>query len=245
MNDDGASHAIKLKQAKDKDMQKAKNVVLLHGAWADGSTWWKVVPKLEASGLQVTAVQMPLTSIADDVAAVSRALALLDGPTLLVAHSYGGAVMTQAGSDPKVVGLVYAASFAPDAGESAGSLLAGFPPSPLSSEFRADSQGFVSLTRKGVFESFAQDLTDAEKAVVYVAQHPTHGLSLGGNVTTPAWKTKPSSYLIAANDRAIPPDLQRAMADKIKAKTSSIASSHVLMLSHPDTVSALILEAAG
>jgi pimeloyl-ACP methyl ester carboxylesterase len=236
---------VNLVQAKEDQMKKVKNVVLIHGAWADGSCWWKIVPKLESSGLQVTAVQLPLTSIDDDVAAVSRALALVDGPTLLVAHSYGGAVMTQAGTDPKVVGLIYAASFAPDTGQSAGALLATVAPSPLSSEFLADAHGFVRLSRKGVSESFAQDLTEPEKSALFVAQHPTHGLSLGGNVTTPAWKTKPTWFIVAEHDRALPPDLQRGMADKIKAKTTSVASSHVLMLSHPDIVTGVIIEAAG
>jgi pimeloyl-ACP methyl ester carboxylesterase len=240
-----APQAVRLFQAKEDQMKKVKNVVLIHGAWADGSCWWKLVPKLESSGLQVTAVQMPLTSIDDDVAAVSRALALVDGPTLLVAHSYGGAVMTQAGSDPKVVGLIYAAAFAPDAGQSAGALLATVAPAPIASEFLADAHGFVRLSKKGVSESFAQDLTDAEKSGLFAAQHPTHGLSLGGNVTTPAWKTKPAWYIVATNDRAIPAELQRAMADKIKAKTTSVTSSHVVMLSHPDIVIGAILEAAG
>ena len=241
---DGAP-PMTINHTKEDHMNQVKNVVLVHGAWADGSCWSKVVPGLEKSGLQVTAVQLPLTSIDDDVAAVARALALIEGPTLLVAHSYGGAVITQAGVDPKVVGLVYAASFAPGVGQSAGALLATVAPSPLAAEFQVDTQGFVRLSRKGVAESFAQDLTDPEKSMLFVAQKPSHGNSLGGNVTTPAWTTKPAWYIVATNDRAIPPELQRAMADKIKAKTTSVVSSHVLMLSHPETVVGVILEATG
>lgn len=226
-------------------MTKTMNVVLVHGAWADGTSWAKVIVKLASSGLSATSVQLPLTSFDDDVAAVKRALALVDGPVLMAAHSYGGAVMTEAGADSKVVGLVYAAAFAPDAGESAGSLLASVPPAPIASEFRPDTNGFIKLTRAGVFESFAQDLTETEKLVVFAAQGPTSVKSLGGTVTTPAWKTKPSSYIVAANDRAIPPDLERAMADKIKARTLSLPSSHVVMMSHPNEVAGVIVEAVG
>ena len=225
-------------------MPSAKNVLLVHGAWADGSSWSKIIPKLEAKGLHVTAVQLPLTSLADDAATVKRAIALEDGPVLLAGHSYGGAVITEAGGDPKVTGLVYVSAFAPDAGESAGSLLGSVPPSPMGAELRPDANGFLKLTKAGVFDDFAQDLTTGEKDILFAAQAPTSGKSLGGTVTTPAWKTKPSWYVVAANDRAIPPELEATMAKKIKAETISVASSHVAMLSQPDTVAAFIIRAA-
>jgi pimeloyl-ACP methyl ester carboxylesterase len=222
----------------------AKNVVLVHGAWADGSSWAKVIPKLEAKGLSVTAVQLPLTSLADDVATVRRALALEDGPVLLVGHSYGGAVITEAGNDPKVTGLVYVAAFAPDAGESAGSLGNTVAPAPLGAEVRPDANGILKLTRTGVLNDFAQDLSAGEKDILFAAQAPTSGKSLGGTVTTPAWKTKPSWYIVAANDRAIPPNLEMTMAKNIKAETTTVTSSHVAMLSQPDKVAAVIVRAA-
>jgi pimeloyl-ACP methyl ester carboxylesterase len=222
----------------------AKNVLLVHGAWADGSSWSKVILKLEAKGLNVTAVQMPLTSFADDVATVKRALVLEDGPVLLVGHSYGGAVITEAGNDPKVVGLVYVAAFAPDAGESAGSLGATVAPAPMNAEIRPDASGFLKLTKVGVLDDFAQDLTKGEKNVLYAAQAPTSGNSLGGTVTTAAWKTKPSWYIVAANDRAIPPNLEMTMAKRIKADTITLPSSHVAMLSRPDEVAAFVIRAA-
>jgi pimeloyl-ACP methyl ester carboxylesterase len=222
----------------------AKNVLLVHGAWADGSSWSKVIPKLEARGLNVVAVQLPLTSLADDVATVQRALALEDGPVLLVGHSYGGVIITEAGNDPKVAGLVYVAAFAPDAGESAGSLGSTVAPAPIDAEIRPDAGGFLKLTKDGVFKDFAQDLTPGEKDIVFATQAPTFGKALGGTVTTPAWKTKPSWYIVAANDRAIPPNLEMTMAKKIKAETISITSSHVAMLSQPDMVAAFIVRAA-
>ncbi len=226
-------------------MSNAKNIVLVHGAWADGSSWSKVIPKLDAKGLSVTAVQLPLSSFADDVATVARAIALEDGPVLLVGHSYGGAVITEAGQDPKVTGLVYVAAFAPDAGESAGSLLASVPPSPMGAELRPDANGFLKLTKTGVLDDFAQDLPAIEKLALFVAQAPTSGKSLGGTVTNPAWKTKPSWYIVANNDRAIPPALEATMAKRAKAETISVDASHVVMLAQPDKVVDVIVRAAG
>ena len=182
-------------------MTKASNVILVHGAWADGSSWSKVIPILRKHDLRVTAVQLPLTSLQDDIKAVERALAQ-------VGHSYGGVVITEAGNDPKVVGLVYVAAFAPDAGESAGSLGASVAPAPLGAELRPDEQGFLRMTETGVNESFAQDLSPSEKDVVFATQSPTAGAALGANVTKPAWKSKPSWYLVATSDRAIQPELE-------------------------------------
>ncbi len=153
-------------------MAKSSDVILVHGAWADGSSWAKVIPLLAAGGHSVTAVQVPLTSLGDDVATVKRAIALASGPIILAGHSYGGAVISEAGNDPKVEALVYIAAFAPDAGESAGSLGASVEPAPLGAEIRPDAEGYLKLSQSGVSDSFAQDLTDTEKLVLYSAQSP-------------------------------------------------------------------------
>jgi pimeloyl-ACP methyl ester carboxylesterase len=224
--------------------EPARNVILVHGAWADGSSWSKIIPLLAAKGLHVTAVQLPLTSLADDAAVVKRALALETGPVVLVGHSYGGAVITAAGNDPKVSALVYVAAFAPDAGQSAGSLNASVPPSPMAAEVRPDAQGFLKLTQKGVSEDFAQDVSPAEKVLLFAAQAPTNVKSLGGAVSAPAWRTKPSWYIVADQDRAIPPALEATMAKTIKAKTSRLQGSHLIMLSKSSAVATVIEEAA-
>ena len=221
-----------------------QHAILVHGAWADGSSWAKVIPLLERAGLDVTAVQLPLSSLADDAATVKRAIALEDGPILLVGHSYGGAVITEAGNDPKVKALVYVAAFAPDAGESAFSLGELVPPSPAAAEIRPDAAGFLKLSPKGILEDFAQDLPEAERKVMVATQGPTSVNSLTGTITVPAWKSKPSWYVIAADDRAIPPQLETMMANKIGATTITLPTSHVPMLSRPQDVATLILQAA-
>jgi pimeloyl-ACP methyl ester carboxylesterase len=225
-------------------MSNVKNVVLVHGAWADGSSWAKVIPKLQAEGLQVTAVQLPLRSLAEDVLTTQRAIALQDGPTILIGHSYGGAVITGAGNDPKVTGLVYVAAFAPDTNDTLGSLLAqGQPPSSAVSEGKPDAQGFIRLTPKGMTEYFAQDLPEVEKRVMLATQGPIQAKIFDEKLLTIAWKTKPSWYVIATNDLAIPPNVQTMMSTRIKADTVSVATSHVPMLSKPDAVIAHILRA--
>src|SRR6202008_607011 len=186
--------------------QGVRNIVIVHGAWADGSSWSKVIPLLQAKGLHVVAVQNPLTSLDDDVAATRRAIELQDGPTVLVGHSYGGVVITEAGNDAKVVGLVYIAAFAPDASQSAGSLGAGVAPAPMGAEIRPDREGYLKLTEGGVKNDFAQDLTPTEKAILFAAQAPTAAAALGGAVSVPAWKARPTWYLVATADRAIQPD---------------------------------------
>jgi pimeloyl-ACP methyl ester carboxylesterase len=230
--------------AKIPDIQGVHNVVLVHGAWANSSSWAKVIPLLQAKGLQVVAVQLPLTSLADDTAATLRAIALQDGPVLLVGHSYGGAVITEAGNDPKVIGLVYVAGFAPNDGEAAGDLGKAFPTPPGLAELRPDARGFLTMTTKGVIENFAQDLPAAESKLLAATQGPTNGASLGGKVTHAAWKTKPSWYVVAEMDRMISPDMERAMAIQMKAKTISLRASHVAMLSHPAEVAQFITDAA-
>jgi pimeloyl-ACP methyl ester carboxylesterase len=224
--------------------EPAKNVILVHGAWADGSSWSKIILLLTARGFHVTAVQLPLTSLADDAATVKRALALESGPVVLVGHSYGGSVITEAGNDPKVSALVYVAAFAPDAGQSAGSLSASAPAPPLGAEVRPDSEGFLKLTETGVSEDFAQDVSPAEKLELYAAQAPTNVKSLGGSISTPAWRSKPSWYIVAAEDRAIPPTLEAAMAKTIGAKTTTVQGSHLIMLSKASAVAAVIEDAA-
>jgi len=230
--------------AQTKSAHGPRNIVLVHGAWADGSSWSRVIPLLQAKGLHVVAVQNPLTSLADDVAATRRAIALQDGPVLLVGHSYGGAVITEAGNDPKVVGLVYVAAFAPSDGESVASVTKPFPPAPLGSEVRRDAGGFLTLTPKGIAEDFAQDLPDKEKQVLTATHGSTASAVFETAITTAAWKTRRSWSVIASNDRAVPPELQKAEAAAMKATSITVSSSHVVMLSHPKEVADLIEQAA-
>ena len=236
------SSAVKA-NAQEQAPSPVKTVLLIHGAWADGSSWSKVIPLLEAKGLHVVAVQIPLTSFSDDVAATQRAIALEDGPVLLVGHSYGGAVITEAGNDAKVAGLVYVSAVAPDKGQSAFGLITSVP-TPVGSELRPDKSGFLKLTPKGIAEDFAQDLSPTEIAVLTATQVPTSVAAMKGEITIPAWKSKPSWYMIAANDRAISPDLEAAEAKKIGAATTTISSSHVIMLAQPSKVADVIFEAA-
>jgi pimeloyl-ACP methyl ester carboxylesterase len=220
------------------------NVVLVHGAWADGSSWARIIPLLVAKGMAVTAVQLPLTSFDADVAAVKRAIALTQGDVVLVGHSYAGAVIGQAGNDARVKRLVYIDAFAPDAGESAGSLFAQFEAAPLNDEIRPDAEGFLSLTSRGIATLFAQDLDPVEQSVVHATQGPINGAALGGTLTQAAWRSRPTFYLIGELDLAILPVEQERMADRMNATIKRIASSHVPMLSHPGAVADFILQAA-
>jgi pimeloyl-ACP methyl ester carboxylesterase len=222
----------------------ARNIVLVHGAWADGSCWSKVIALLQAKGFHVVAVQNPLTSLADDVAATKRIIALQDGPVILVGHSYAGVVITEAGNDPKVVGLVYVAAFAPGEGESINSVTKPYPPAPLGSELRLDAQGFLTATRKGIAEDMAQDLPDMEQQILTATQGQTAAAVFGATVTTAAWKRRPSWAVIAGNDRAIPPELEKDEAATIKATSITLPSNHLAMLSHPREVAELIEQAA-
>src|SRR5215467_390220 len=223
---------------------QVRNVVIVHGAWADGSSWSKVIPLLQAKGLHVVAVQNPLTSLADDVAATKRAIASQDGPVLLVGHSYGGAVITEAGNDPKVIGLVYVAALAPSDGQSSASVAKPFPPAPLFGEVRPDAEGFLTVTPKGIAEDFAQDLPDKEQQVLTATQGPTAAAAFEATITTAAWETKPSWFVIASNDRAVPPELEKAEAAAMKATSITLLSSHVPMLSHTKEVADFIEQAA-
>jgi len=224
--------------------QPVKNIVLVHGAFADGSSWAKVIPILQAKGYNVTAVQNPLTSFADDVAATNRALALQNGPVILVGHSWGGVVITEAGMDPKVVGLVYVAAFGPDEGEVVGELGKAYPPPPSFAAPIVDKQGFMSLPTDAVVKHFASDLPPSEALVVAATQGPINASAFGTKVSTVAWKTKPSWYIVSKLDGAIAPDEERFFAKRMKARTTELNTSHVPMLSQPKAVAAVIMEAA-
>jgi pimeloyl-ACP methyl ester carboxylesterase len=224
--------------------QGARNIVLVHGAWADGSCWSKVIALLQAKGFHVAAVQNPLTSLADDVAATKRVIALQDGPVILVGHSYAGVVITEAGNDPKVAGLVYVAAFAPGEGESINSVTKPYPPAPLGSELKLDAQGFLTATPKGIAEDMAQELPPMEQQILTATQGQTAAAVFGATVTTAAWKSKPSWAVIAGNDRAIPPELEKSEAAAIKATSITLPSNHLAMMSHPREVAELIEQAA-
>jgi pimeloyl-ACP methyl ester carboxylesterase len=223
-----------------------RNIILVHGAWADGSSWAKVIPILEERGFHVTAVQNPLTSLADDVAATKRAIDQADGPVLLVGHSYGGAVISQAGNDPKVAGLVYVAAYAPEIGESSFTTTSGFTPTPIGAEIRAmkDDPNLLYLTRKGVVEDFCQDLTHIERINLDVTQGPTAKTALAAPATAAAWHSKPSWYVVAMEDRTINPEYERYAARRMGAKILFLPTSHVAMLAMPREVAVFIEDAA-
>jgi pimeloyl-ACP methyl ester carboxylesterase len=221
-----------------------KNIVLVHGAFADGSSWAKVIPLLEAQGLNVTAVQNPLTSLADDVAATNRAVARQDGPVILVGHSWAGMVISEAGNNPKVVGLVYFSALVPESGQSALDGLKGYPSAPGNAETKADTAGYLTMTLQGIREDFVPDLPAANQALVYATQGDWNSTCLSDKVMSPAWKTKPSWYGVAANDRMIPPEYEQAMAKHIHATTTTLPSGHVSLLAVPDRVAAIIVDAA-
>lgn len=224
--------------------QPVKNIVLVHGAWADGSSWSKLIPILQSKGLHVVCVQNPLSGLADDVAATRRIIDAQDGPVLLVGHSYGGAIITEAGNNPKVVGLVYVAAFAPDEGESAASEGKPYGPTPGLAEVQPIEDGFLVLTPKGIQEDFAPDLTPQEQMIMTATQGPTQGAAFAGTISTAAWRTKPTWFVIASNDRMISPKQEQDSAEKMHAKTLTLPTSHVPMLSRPKEVAEFISEAA-
>lgn len=219
------------------------SVVLVHGAFADGSDWAKVIPLLQAKGVHVISVQNPLTSLDDDVAAAKRAIDAQPGKVVLVGHSWGGAVITQAGANDKVASLVYVAAFAPDAGQSVGELGKPFPAPPGFAHLKADASGFLSLTPEGMAKHFAQDLPAATTAVMTVTQGPIQSKAFDEKPTVAAWKTKPSWFLLTTSDHMIQPALQHDMAKKIGARVTEVNSSHVPQQSHPAAVAAVILDA--
>lgn len=220
------------------------NVVLVHGAFADGSSWNKIVPALQAKGFNVVAIQNPLSSLADDVAATKRVLDAVEGPVVLVGHSWGGTVITQAGGHDKVKALVYVAAFAPSEGQSSVDTSKGFPPPPGITKLTPYADGFVYLPADAVAQDFAPDATAPEKKLIAVTQGPIRGKNFEEKVSAAAWKTKPSFYLVATADRMIDPGQQRAMAKQINATTTEVKSGHVPMLSAPKAVTDVIVAAA-
>lgn len=221
----------------------APTVVLVHGAWADGSSWQRVIPLLQARSIRVMIVQNPLTSLADDVAATKRVLATIDGPVVLVGHSWAGAVITEAGNDPKVKALVYVAAFGNAEGETGQALIAGYPQPPALSAVEADSQGFTSLSETGVVRDMAADLPESEARVLFVTQGPLAASTFTDTVTTAAWRTRPSWYVVSADDRVVAPQMQRFFAERMKAHTSELRSGHLSILSHPTEVADVISQA--
>lgn len=219
------------------------SVVIVHGAFADGSDWAKVIPLLQAKGIRVTAVQNPLTSLADDVAATRRALDNQPGKVVLVGHSWGGTVITEAGAHDKVASLVYVAAFAPDAGQATGELGKGLPTPPGIGKLSVDKAGFASLPPAALKEDFAQDVPAVQAAVMAATQGPIAMKAFEDKTTVAAWKNHPSWYIVSKNDRMIQPDLERAFAKKIGAKTTELATSHVPQQSRPQDVAKVILDA--
>lgn len=223
-----------------------RNVVLVHGLYADGSSWSDVIGPLQAAGLRVTAVQNPLTSFADDVAATQRVLAMQDGPTVLAAHSYGGMVATEAGADHNVAALVYIAARAPDAGEDYVALTKRFPPAPASSGLTKWGSDYIALSEQAFLNDFANGVAPAKARELFAVQQPSVAtLSATARTTVAAWHTKPSWYAVSKQDRTINPDLQRFMAKRMRATTIEIDSGHLSLVSHPREVANLILTAAG
>jgi pimeloyl-ACP methyl ester carboxylesterase len=226
-------------------MSVLPNVVLVHGAWADGSSWSAVIATLQADGYDVTAPQFPETSLADDVARLRHVLARQSGPTILVGHSYGGQIMTALGTDaPNVVGLVYIAAFGLDEGESLGGLLGGGPPTAALAHLIVDEQGFAWLPAEDFVNHFAADVDPVTARVMYAVQQGLSMSTFEDVMGVPAWKSQPSWYLVATNDEAIPPETERMFAQRMGATTVEVASSHVAMVSHPDEVVKLIKAAA-
>ena len=226
-------------------MNARPNIVLIHGAWADGSSWSAVVERLQAGGYHVTAPQFPLTALADDVARLRQVLDLQDGPTIVAGHSYGGQVMTALGTEaPNVTGLVYIAAIAPDQGESLGALLSQGPVTPALAHLVTDTRGFGWLSEDDFVAHFAGDVDPVRARVMYAVQQPLAGSAFGDVMGVPAWKTLPSWYLVAADDEAIPPPVERQFAERMGATTIEIPSSHVAMVSHPGDVAQLIETAA-
>jgi pimeloyl-ACP methyl ester carboxylesterase len=222
----------------------ARNIVLVHGLFADGSSWSEVVARLQAAGLNVTSVQNPLTTLDDAVAETQRVLARQDGPTVLAGHSFSGMIVTQTGVDPKVSAVVYVAARAPDAGEDYAELAKRFPTPPASAGIVFDGdEGRLSET--AFLRDFAGDLPEARARVLYAVQQPFHKPLLTARTTQAAWRSKPSFYAVSTEDRTINPDLQRYMAKRMGATTIEVKASHLSLISHPEEIAGLILQAAG
>jgi pimeloyl-ACP methyl ester carboxylesterase len=228
-----------------KEVSTLPNIVLVHGAWADGSCWSAVIERLQSEGYNVTAPQFPMTSLVDNVARLRQVLTLQNGPTIVAGHSYGGQIITALGTDaPNVVGLVYIAAFGLDEGESIGALLAQGPITPALAHLIIDKQGFAWLPEDDFLNYFAADVDPVKAKVMYAVQQPLSVTALQEVMGTPAWKALPSWFLVSTGDQAIPPDAERLFAKRMGATTVEVASSHVAMVSHPDDVVKLIETAA-
>jgi pimeloyl-ACP methyl ester carboxylesterase len=223
---------------------KARNVVLVHGLFADGSCWSEVIARLQATGLNATAVQNPLTTLAEAVASAERVLERQDGPTVLVGHSFAGMIVTEVGVHPNVSALVYVAARAPDAGEDYTALAKTFPTPPATAGIILDGDE-GRLSERAFLHDFAGDLPEAKAKVLYAVQGPFHKALLAGKTTHAAWRSKPSFYAVSTEDRTINPDLERFMAKRMGAQTIEVKASHLSLISHPDEITNLILEAAG
>jgi pimeloyl-ACP methyl ester carboxylesterase len=216
----------------------------VHGAFADGSCWAKVIPLLTKRGLKAIAVQNPLSSLADDVTAVHRVVDMQEGPVLMAGHSWGGAVITEAGNHRQVKGLVYVAAGAPDSGQSFDDWWKAYTPVAGVSEIKPYGEGYVALTREGVRKHFVQDVPADEADIVFATQGPLAVKCFGDKISNAAWRSKPSWYIVATNDQTIPPDVERDSAKRLDAKTIVLESSHVPMLSQPEAVAEFIASAA-
>jgi pimeloyl-ACP methyl ester carboxylesterase len=224
--------------------RKAKNVVLVHGLFADGSSWSEVIPRLQAAGLDVTSVQNPLTTLADAVDAAIRVLGRQNGPTVLAGHSFSGMIVTDAGVHPNVSALAYVAARAPDAGEDYTALAKNFPAPPASAGIVFDGEE-GRLSEEAFLRDFAGDLPAAKARALFAVQWPFQKALLTGRTTHAAWRSRPSWYAVSTEDRTIDPDLQRFMAKRMGARTIEVKASHASLISQPDTIANLILEAAG
>ena len=232
-------------QTTESDASARPNIVLVHGAWADGSSWAAVIEQLQARGYKVTAPQFPLTSLKDDVARLRHVLSLQDGPTIVAGHSYGGQILTALGTDaPNVVALVYIAAFGLDEGESLGALLSQGPPTPALVHKFVDRRGFIWLAEEDFVNHFAADVDRVRAEVMYAVQQPLAATTFDDVMGVPAWKSLPTWYLVATDDEAIPPDAERLFAKRMQATVVEIPSSHVPMVSHPDDVVRLAEAAA-
>ena len=223
---------------------KARNVVFVHGLFADGSCWTDVIARLQPRGLNVTSVQNPLTTLPEAVASTERVLARQDGPTVLVGHSFSGMIVTEAGMHPNVSAVVYVAARAPDAGEDYTALAKTYPTPPATAGIVFDGDE-GRLSEEAFLWDFAGDLPQAKAKVLYAVQEPFHKELLAGKTTQAAWRSKPSYYAVSTEDRTINPDLQRFMAKRMGAKTIEVKASHLALISHPDEIAALIADAAG
>jgi pimeloyl-ACP methyl ester carboxylesterase len=239
-----ASSLISTRTRSATEVVKARNVVLVHGLFADGSCWTEVIARLQAAGLNATAVQNPLTTLPEAVESAVRVLARQDGPTVLVGHSFSGMIVTEAGVHPKVSALVYVAARAPDAGEDYTALAKTYPTPPASAGIVFDGDE-GRLSEAAFLHDFAQDLPEAKAKVLYAVQEPFHKALLTGKTSQAAWRSKPSYYAVSTQDRTINPDLERFMAKRMGAKTIEVNASHLSLISQPDAITKLILEAAG